>query len=171
MMAAFTICIIVVLAIMISEVESAISDKGYFEVPRFTYVPKVLSTTWFAFILVGIDRIFSSLRSASSIVRVPRALIAWTTVLAFSLFAYGFIMTFFAFWDAPPVNFMFYSPRYLAENVPMLLLPVFFYLLALFSVVQVARELSGLFANLGMYEAEVKPEHTSEANEEQFHGR
>lgn len=132
--------------------------------PKYIVVSKGLETTWLILALGGITKMLFAVSRCS---QASPSLKAWTFTLAFSLFGYGVIRTFLAFWDGSEVMFLFYSQAYLAKHAPILVLPVFFSLLALLSMLQVATRL-GMFlaANASLYETAAKPNQASESKNE-----
>ncbi|KAF4543377.1 RTA-like protein [Lasiodiplodia theobromae] len=181
-MTLFTIFVIIYLAMMIVDVKNilkqreieseddAISRFWYVELlkdllrPKYIEVSKGLETTWLILALGGITKMLFAVSHCS---QASSSLKAWIFALAFSLFGYGVVRTFLAFWDGSEIIFLFYSNAYLAKYTPILVFPVFFSLLALLSVLQVATRLGMLLAaDASLYEADPKPEQTAESKNE-----
>ncbi|KAB2570508.1 hypothetical protein DBV05_g10823 [Lasiodiplodia theobromae] len=178
----FTIFVIIYLAMMIADVQNILKQRNfepeddaitrywYVELlkdllrPKYIMVSKGLETTWLILALGGITKMLFAVSRCS---QASPSLKAWTFALAFSLSGYGVIRTFLAFWDGSEIIFLFYSHAYLAKYAPILVLPVFFSLLALSSVLQVATRLGMLLAaDASLYDAVPKPEKTSESKNE-----
>ncbi|KAL0262023.1 hypothetical protein SLS55_003458 [Diplodia seriata] len=142
LLALLTALIVAYIAVLIYEHETFIRTDGATSTHRHLDMAKAAELLWLLLALGGAARMdFALRRAAAAAVRVPGALRGWTYALAFFLFAYGFVRTFVAFWNPPAMVFVFDRAGYLAENVPVLVLPVAFELLALLSVVKVAQGL------------------------------
>ncbi|KAL1640678.1 hypothetical protein SLS58_006692 [Diplodia intermedia] len=150
LLASLTVLIISYIAVLTYEHETFIRTAGAISTHRHRDMAKAAELLWLLLAFAGAIKMAVALRRASAAataaaVRViPGALRGWTYALAFSLFAYGFVRAFVAFWNPPAMVFVFDRAGYLAENVPVLVLPVAFELLALLAVVEVAQGLGGV---------------------------
>ncbi|KKY16113.1 putative rta-like protein [Diplodia seriata] len=128
LLASLAALIVAYITVLIYEHETFIRTDGATSTHRHLDMAKATELFWLLLALGGAARMDFALRG-------------WTYALAFFLFAYGFVRTFVAFWNPPAMVFVFDRAGYLAENVPVLVLPVAFELLALLSVVKVAQGL------------------------------
>lgn len=156
MMVIFTIFMIVYLGLMIWAYQSVIdSYNSYYTIrygnqfPQYIYVYMALTTFWFLLIIAGIGKMLQSTSGASS--RIPQSLRAWVFILAFSLFAYGFLRTFFAYWSTFGASSRYYGSTYYAEAITNQVLTTLFSLIALFAITRVAKDLSTVFAHPNLY--------------------
>ncbi|KAF9634857.1 RTA-like protein [Lasiodiplodia theobromae] len=151
---------VVFLALFIWAYQSAIDNynrpysRGSFSAfPQYIYVYMAITTCWFVVAVVAASRIAYALSAATSRWRtVPGGLKGWGWTLCGSLFAYGVVITFFAFFDVFGVTSRsVLSHAFMAQRIAELVLTTFFSLLLLLSVMQVAKGISQMLAHPDSY--------------------
>lgn len=121
--------------------------------PQYIYVYMAITSCWFVVAVTAAGRIAYALSAAASRWRtVPGGLKGWGWTLCGSLISYGFLITFFAFFDEYGVsNKAVFSPAYEARRIAELVLTMFFSLLLLLSIMQVAKVTSQMLAHPDSY--------------------
>lgn len=121
--------------------------------PQYIYVYMAITSCWFVVAVTAAGRIAYALSAAASRWQtVPAGLKGWGWTLCGSLISYGFLITFFAFFDEYGVtNRSVFSHAFVVQRTAALVLTTFFSLLLLLSVMQVAKGISQMLAHPDSY--------------------